>query len=799
MISLFLFSKTMFLMRLKSTFKLLFIFLCLLGTWQTVSADDARPTTADLEKVTLQLKWTHQFQFAGYYAAKLKGFYQAQGLDVEIKQRDPHQNNIQQVIDGKAQYGVSDSVLLLYQARKEPIVIVAPILQHSPQVFISLKSSGIDTPYKLNGKRIQFYQKDADGLPLLAMLEELGVKPRLDRGFVKNAADSLIDGETLVRPGYLSNEPYDLLKQGYELNIFRPVNFGVDFYGDILFTHQDEATHHPDRVERFKQATIKGWQYALEHKLELAQYIHSQLGTQKTLEHLLYEADVIEEAIMAKSIPIGTLDKGRLSFIQNLFKKHGLIDKRRPIEEGIFHPQKANVHYTEAEQKWIKEHPVVKVAVDTDWAPLEFTNKDNKLTGIAAGYLNYLSRKTGIVFQPATGLDWPTAVEKMKSGELDMYSAVINTPERQTYTHYTRPYLTFPMVIATQKGEAYIDGMSRLKTKVVAVVRDYASKESMSKHYPNIELLLVDTAKKGLEAVAQGKAYAYIDTIAVISHAIATHNLTSVQISGETPFRADIAMAIRKDWPELHSIIQKNLDAMNADTKNKLAEPWLQVTYKKELEWKTMAYIFLPVSILIIIVSLYTRRLTSVNRRLSDATTQLTDSNKALEKLSETDHLTGSYNRKYTDRVITQEVARTNRYQTPLSLIIIDLDDFKRINDTYGHLVGDEILKIATRWTQLSIREADTFGRWGGEEFVLICPNTNLNEAEQLAEKVRHGVSSLSFPHQINQTISLGVAQYQAGEPVDDWLSRADKALYKAKHQGKNCVVTSMTSPSLDL
>ena len=111
------------------------------------------------EKIVLQLKWLHQFQFAGYYAAKEKGFYSEFGLDVEIRQRDRQKNNIEQVISGEAEYGVSDSVLLLYKAKNEPVTIVAPIFQHSPGVILTLKSSGIDSPYKLNNKKLMFYKK----------------------------------------------------------------------------------------------------------------------------------------------------------------------------------------------------------------------------------------------------------------------------------------------------------------------------------------------------------------------------------------------------------------------------------------------------------------------------------------------------------------------------------------------------------------------------------------------------------------------------------------------------------------
>jgi ABC-type nitrate/sulfonate/bicarbonate transport system substrate-binding protein len=106
-----------------------------------------------VEKISLQLKWHHQFQFAGYYAALEKGFFRDEGLEVELKDRDVAQNNVEQVLQGESQYGIADSVLFLYQAQKSPIVIIAPIFQHSPNVLLTLKSSGIDSPYKLIGKR----------------------------------------------------------------------------------------------------------------------------------------------------------------------------------------------------------------------------------------------------------------------------------------------------------------------------------------------------------------------------------------------------------------------------------------------------------------------------------------------------------------------------------------------------------------------------------------------------------------------------------------------------------------------
>lgn len=211
-----------------------------------------------LEKVSVQLKWHHQFQFAGYYAALEKGFYKDEGLDVTLKNRDASKNNVEQILSGESQYGIADSVLFLYQAHQKPIVIIAPIFQHSPNVLITLKNSGIDSPYKLIGKKIAMYPNDADGLPLLAMLHETGV---LQKGFHRINThfniNSLTAKEVDAHHGYVTNEPFTMLQKGIETNIIHPQHFGVDLYGDMLFTTQKELSSYPKRVAAMKRKSYE--------------------------------------------------------------------------------------------------------------------------------------------------------------------------------------------------------------------------------------------------------------------------------------------------------------------------------------------------------------------------------------------------------------------------------------------------------------------------------------------------------------------------------------------------------------
>ncbi|MCE8014755.1 diguanylate cyclase [Halomonas sp. MCCC 1A17488] len=162
-----------------------------------------------------------------------------------------------------------------------------------------------------------------------------------------------------------------------------------------------------------------------------------------------------------------------------------------------------------------------------------------------------------------------------------------------------------------------------------------------------------------------------------------------------------------------------------------------------------------------------------------------------LRRLSDTDDLTGLANRRRLMTRLDEEIARSNRHGSPLSLMLLDLDHFKRINDTWGHLQGDQVLaEFATLCHQL-LREEDIIGRLGGEEFAVLLPLTPLVASHPLAERLRHAIAAHDFGIEAGQvTASIGLAEYRLGESRDTLIGRADRSLYAAKHQGRNRVIS---------
>lgn len=171
--------------------------------------------------------------------------------------------------------------------------------------------------------------------------------------------------------------------------------------------------------------------------------------------------------------------------------------------------------------------------------------------------------------------------------------------------------------------------------------------------------------------------------------------------------------------------------------------------------------------------------------------TELELQRQELEKLATIDPLTGVYNRNHFNTILQFNIQKIHRYNGDhtFSILMLDLDLFKSINDTYGHLMGDEILKEFTQRVQANIRKSDFLARWGGEEFVILAPETDLKQAMLLGEKVRKVVASHVFQG-IDRplTTSVGITQFQMNDTIDSIIDRADRALYEAKNAGRNCV-----------
>ena len=757
------------------------------------------------EKVVLQLKWFHQFQFAGYYAAKEMGYYKEQGLDVEIKERDLRFDNIKQVIDGEAQYGVADSVLFLYLAKGEPLQIVAPIMQHSPNMLITLKSSGLDSPYKLHGKKLRFYQKDTDGFGILAMLKSVNVEPTLERLRQKDDIYLLAKGETDAITAYIANEPFLLKEMQIPFHVIDPANYGLDLYGDMLFTSKEETLKHPKRVERFKKATLKGWEYALKNKEEIANLIIQKYSTHKSLEHLLYEAKILEQFIRFESIPLGTFDAGRVQYTLDLYKKYNLIQAPTPLGSYIFEPYKQELQLSTEEKYYLAQKKELRLCIDPNWMPFE-SNENQEHIGMTADYFKLLEQKLEIPIKMIPTDTWEESLEYGKARKCDIFSLVMPTKERRKYLDFTQNYLSIPLVITTRLDELFVEKIEHLEGKKVGIVGGYAYGEILRERYPHLKLVDVKNIKEGLNKVKDGELFGFIDTLATVGYEIQKNYVGELKIAGKFDDRWELGVGTRNDEPLLQSIFNKAISTIATKTHQEILNRWVSVNYSQESTQKyrkpllwTFGLLVVLSSVLFIILRTNAKLQEEIRSR-KETQKELQEKLKLIEKLSITDELTGLYNRRHFNDVFTREFSRAKREKNPITFLMFDVDFFKAYNDTYGHQKGDMALKeIGRLLKHFSKRGSDFSFRLGGEEFGMIFSEKSFQEAVEFAEKLRAEIEDLGILHSSSGisdllTISIGLVYFESVEEINEnnIYKQVDENLYKAKESGRNRVIATL-------
>lgn len=289
-------------------------------------------------EVVLQLKWIHQFNFAGYYAAVEQGYYKEAGLEVIIKEGKPGMNFIEEVVSGRAQYGIEMPELLIAHHQGKPVVVLAAIFQHSPQILLSRADRGIQSPHDLIGKKVMWRFDSA--AELRAMLANENV-PLEKIEFVELSWDinDLINGKVDALHAYKTDQPLSLEKAGVEHIEISPINYGIDFYGDCLFTSETELSLHPDRVKAFREASLRGWSYAMENPEELMEIIRDKYHAQSSRSQLEHEFEHINQLMFPKLVDIGHMNPGRWKHIGDTFVGLGMLDPEYSLEGFLYDPR----------------------------------------------------------------------------------------------------------------------------------------------------------------------------------------------------------------------------------------------------------------------------------------------------------------------------------------------------------------------------------------------------------------------------------------------------------------------------
>lgn len=889
----------------------LFLKLLLISFIFTISAF---ANNALLEKVSLQLNWKNQFEFAGYYMAKEKGFYKDEGLDVNILEYNNTVELSKSVTQNKHSFAVGYTGSVLDAINTNDIVFLSAVSQSSPYVLVTLKSSGIKSIKDFKNKKIMIDSESKQSTAFISMLHSNGVSFE-DMSIQEPTfrVQSLINGDADIAAWYLSNEVYMLDKMGIEYDIWNPKDYGFDFYNDLLFTSKTEIKESPQLVESFNNASLKGWEYAFNHIDETVDVILKKYNTQNKSEgELLYEARILKKLAYSTDVKLGVIEKNKIQRLLDIYNILGLYKNNANLDELIYKTVN-QFSLTQEEKRYLQNKKAINMCVNKEQMPLEAINKDNQHIGIAADILKIIQKNSNIKFELVSTDNWTQSMELLKQNKCDIFSLAMKTPTRKTYMDFTSPYISFPFVIVTKNNEIFVDNIDALNGKKISIIKDSGFIELLKSKYPLTKIVEVDSLMQGLQLIRDNKVYGYIDSIAKLAYTLRQEGITDLKIAGKFDDLSRLSIATRHNEPMLKSIMQKALNSVEEDEIQHIYNKWLAIKFEEKINY-TFTYKMLAVLALIMsfgmwryyevqkisklihhkneelnkaykqyswltenmddvvwvmnidggfiyispsvqklrgftveeimkqtfeelicessreaVVNAMTIGIDSVKRGevppmqivrveqpCKDGSTVWTEVNsrlvvdsnngdmrfigltrditknityeKELERIATIDQLTNIFNRRKLNEMLQANKELADRYAIPFGVIMIDIDNFKKVNDFYGHSVGDITLQTFASIMIEHSRKSDIVGRWGGEEFLIIIPHATKESIMIFAENLRIKIENYNFKDIQHATASLGVSIFTKDDSYDEVVARADKALYNSKESGKNCV-----------
>jgi len=532
-----------------------------------------------LKKVNLQLQWKYQFQFAGFLMAKEKGFYEDIGLDVTIKEWANNIEPVQELVEQKSDYALVRPSSLIDISKGKNIIYLAAIFQDSPLVVLADKSSGIKTIEDFKNKRLMSTGDLNSDVSLIAMMFSHNInfdKIKLQKPTF-NVKD-LLEKKTDLQSAYISNEPFVLKELGGDPIIFNPKDYGFHFYSDILATSKEYLENNPNEVNRFTQASIKGWEYAFSNINETIDIIYNKYNSMnKSKKALIYEANELKKLIYDEKDEIGSIEKHRLERIFDIYKVLGLVQKNLDLENHLY--KNTYTILNKNEKAYLQDKQTILMCVDPMWMPFEKLEKGVH-KGLAAEYFKFFSDQLSVDFKVVPTKTWNQSLEFAKERKCDIISLAIPTKDRKEYLRFTSAYIKTPLVIVTKLNVSFINDISNLKNKKVGIPKGYNFAQILKKKYPYLNLIEVTNEAEGLEMVSDNKLFAYIGSFTTVEYVFQEKYYNELKIAGKLNDTWELGVAVRNDDYILYNILEKAINSLDAKQRESIIERWKSSNYK---------------------------------------------------------------------------------------------------------------------------------------------------------------------------------------------------------------------------
>ncbi|MGB0468204.1 MAG: EAL domain-containing protein [Pontibacterium sp.] len=453
-------------------------------------------------------------------------------------------------------------------------------------------------------------------------------------------------------------------------------------------------------------------------------------------------------------------------------------------------------HLTPQEQSYLVNKQQITACIDPNWMPYEgFIN--GKHIGISADYLEHFSKQLNIPIQVVKTTSWKESLQYARARRCDILPLASDRAERREFMNFTPAYLETSLALATRNDAWFYSDFSEIQGHSIGIIRGYSPAKVIKKNYPDINLVEFDSIDEGLNQVRQGKLLGFLDAVPALSYRIQRSFHGELKISGKFDYDWHVGIAARNDEPHLVSIFNKAIAATPASVDQKIRNNWLAVRYEKaadySLLWQTISlfvFILILLSLRYFQVYRYQKAITQKNHELAQINIQLAEQTNAAKHMAFHDLLTGLPNRARLMENLEHAMQLAQRLNNKVALLFMDLDRFKYVNDSLGHPVGDELLKVVSNRIRVRLRNSDTLARIGGDEFVILLESLE-NEtipakiAQEIIDIIRQPMDIGGY--QFNISASIGIALYPSdGTSPDTLIKHADNAMYQAKERGRN-------------
>ena len=423
----------------------------------------------------------------------------------------------------------------------------------------------------------------------------------------------------------------------------------------------------------------------------------------------------------------------------------------------------------------------VTFCVDPDWPPFEQIDAQGQHVGIAADLLRLVAQRSGMNLQLVPTQNWDDSIAASQAGRCQVLSFLNQSPKRDAWLVFTDPVLVDENVVITREEHPFVPDLAGLSNETLVLPKGTSVEERLRRDFPNLKIVLVDSEAEAFKRVSERQADLTMRSLIVAADTIKRQGWFNLKIAGQVPgYGNRLRIGVLKSQTALRDRLNQGVASISAIERQKIIDQHVAIQMVTATDYTLIGWLAAMLAAVLLTSVYWISRLRRVNAQLKVLSTQ--------------DALTGLRNRSGFDALYENELERSRRQQQALSVVLLDIDFFKRINDGHGHPVGDRVLQEVAHLLKQNARTIDHVIRWGGEEFLLLCPSTSIAQAHALAERMLQAARQHDFGLGQAVTLSAGVATLEPQDAPGHMFDAVDAALYQAKNQGRNQVVRAQST-----